>query len=168
MALEHPLVVEPIDGVGAEHEHELRREALDRLAVALDRVRVALVEAAVLVARGGMDDAHPAPRPIEIPGAAVGEVLGERVRRVLLDHPHIRDAAVVAVREREVDQAVDAAERERGFRAPVRQRTQPVAFAAGEHEAQHLASAGFHRGRQLSSGALNMSSPCLSASSSSP
>ena len=70
------------------------------------------------------------------------------MRPVLLQHPHVREPAVHAVGEREVDQAVRAGEGERGLRALLRERAEAGALPAGEDEdegagaARHVDGAG--------------------------
>jgi hypothetical protein len=70
----------------------------------------------------------------------------ERVRLVLLDHPDVVDAAVVAVGEREVDQPVDACEWHRGLGALGRQDVEAPALAAREHEREDGAAIASHPG----------------------
>ena len=58
----------------------------------------------------------------------------EAVRLVLRQHDDLEVAGVDEVGEREVDQAVDAAERHRRLGPVGGQRHQPLALAAGEHD----------------------------------
>ena len=71
-----------------------------------------------------------APGPADVKVEAVALVLGE-------DHDP-QEAGVGQVRQDEVDEPVLAAERHRGLGPIEGQRHQPLAFAAGEDDGQHL------------------------------
>ena len=62
----------------------------------------------------------------------------EAHRLVLREHQHLAQAAVEAVGEREVDDAVAAAEGHRRLGPVARQRLQPRAFAAGQDHRQDV------------------------------
>ena len=71
-----------------------------------------------------------------------GDVAVEAVRLVLRQHDDLEVAGVDDVRQREVDQAVDPAERHRGFGPVGRQRHQSLALAAGEDDCEDLLARG--------------------------
>jgi len=70
--------------------------------------------------------------PVEVPGPAETDVVVQRARVVLGQDDDVVDQRVDAVREREVDDPVLAAERDRGLRADAREDREALAFAAGE------------------------------------
>src|SRR4051794_39051655 len=72
--------------------------------------------------------------PVEIPRAAVRQVVAERDRIELLRDPDVLEAGVVAVREREVDQPVGAGEGHGRLGARACQQFQAAARATSEHE----------------------------------
>jgi hypothetical protein len=91
--LEEIAVVELVEVVGAQHQEGIRVELADQRAVAVDGVGVALGEPAllllaVLVLEGG-EHLEAAVGAVEVPGAAVGQVLVDRVQLVLLDDPDV-------------------------------------------------------------------------------
>jgi hypothetical protein len=95
-------VVLGVDGAGAQDDERVRLELADERRVAPQRVGRALLEAlAVVVAEPRLEREQTPGRAIEVPRAAVGEVVGERDGVELLRDPHVRQARVVAVRERE-------------------------------------------------------------------
>jgi hypothetical protein len=126
--------------VGREHQQHVRIVVCDHLPVAVDRIRIALIPAALGVTEVGMKNPQAAPRPIEVPGSPAGELPRQLMRFVLLDYPDVGNATVEAVRQREVDQPVNACEREGRLRALVRERGEPPAFAAREHERENTRS----------------------------
>ena len=135
MLLHERAVVERVDRVGAEHDQRLGREVADERGVAPQRVRGALLEArAVVVAEAGLEDQQPAGRAVEVPRAAVGQVVAERDGVELLHHPHVGQAGVQAVAEREVDQPVGAREGHGGLGPLAREELQPPAGPAGEDD----------------------------------
>src|SRR5690606_9459248 len=67
------------------------------------------------------------------------DVLDQRVRLVLGEHPHAADARVHAVGQRKVDDAKLPAERNRRLGAPVGQVLQTRPPAAGEYQRQRIA-----------------------------
>ena len=69
---------------------------------------------------------------------AEGDVPVEAHRLVLREHQDPAHAAVEAVREREVDDPVDAAERHGRLGPVARQRLQPRALAACQHDRQNI------------------------------
>ena len=141
---DHAGEVERVDVVGRHDEQEVRLEGADVRLAPEDRVGVPLVEAALAAAEVRMEHPHAAVRAVEVPGAAVGQVLRERVRLVLQDDPDVGDAAVSQVREREVDQPVDAGERHRRLRALLGEDVEPAALAACEDERQDAGTPQLH------------------------
>ncbi len=63
----------------------------------------------------------------------------EAHRLVLREHQDLAQAAVEAVGEREIDDPISPAERDRRLGPVARQRLQPRAFAAGQNDGQHVA-----------------------------
>jgi hypothetical protein len=135
--MDHVAQVERVDVVGREDEDEVGTKVADEAARAQDGVGVALVPARVRVALVGRQNLQAAVRAVQVPGAAVGEVVVERVRLELLDDPHVRDARVHAVGKREVNQAIRSGKRQRGLSAPPRQLLHSVALAAGQNQRQN-------------------------------
>ncbi len=82
----------------------------------------------------GLEDEQPARRAVEVPRAAVGEVVAERDRIELLHHPHVRQPGVEAVAEREVDQPVRAGVGHGGLGPVVGEQPQPAAGPSGEDD----------------------------------
>jgi len=146
MLLEDVAVVEPVDVVGGEDEEHVGVEGRDLLPGTVERVRVSAIPAALVVADVGVEGAKAAVRPVEVPGPATREMRGERVRLVLLEHPDVPDPAVVAVGEREVDEPVDAGERQRRLRALRRQDLEAAAFTARKHEREDFGAGAAHGG----------------------
>ena len=126
--------------VGGEHEQHVRIVVGNHLAVAVDRIRIPLVPAALGITEVGMQDPQPAARTVEIPGPAVGKLLRQFMRLVLLDHPDVADPTVEAIRQGEVDQPVSAGKGEGWLSAFVGQGTKAAAFSAREHERQNARS----------------------------
>ena len=143
VAVEQEAVVELVDVVGAEDEEDVGIELADQRALPVERVGVPLGEAPLLLAvlaLIGREDLEPAVGAVEVPGAAVRQVLVERVQLVLLDHPDVRDAAVHAVAQRDVDQPVDAGERHHRLGPLAGQYLEAAARAAGQDQGQDLLS----------------------------
>ena len=120
--------------IGADDHHDVRLLVVDQVHRLEDRVRRAgvPVRAEPLLGRDrrhvvAEQGAHP-PRGRDMPVQAVALVLGQ--------HAHLADAAVGQVGQREVDQPVETAERDRGF-GPVRgQRAEAGSSASGKHDSQ--------------------------------
>ena len=82
---------------------------------------------------------------VEVPRPADADVIVQRARPVLRENPNVGDAGVGAVAEREVDDAIPAAEDHGGLRPLLREDAEPVSLAAGEDHgdgAFHVASYG--------------------------
>src|SRR5829696_8248011 len=137
---DHVRVIQLVDMVCGEHEQHVRILVGNHLAVAVDRIRIPFVPAALGITEVGMQDPQPAARAVEIPGPSVGELLCQFVRLVLLNHPDVADATVEAIRQGEVDQPVSAGKGEGRLRAFVGQGAKAAAFSAREHERQNARS----------------------------
>jgi hypothetical protein len=98
----------------------------------------------------GGQDAQPAGVAVQVPRPAVEQVVVELVRLELLHHPHVGQAAVHAAAEREVDEVVDAGERERGLGARGGEGAEARPLAAGEDERENLRT--WHGGRAAQGG----------------
>jgi hypothetical protein len=132
--VDHLLRVHPVHVIGAEHDHYVRLFVVDQVHRLVDRVRRAgvPVRAEALLGRNrrhvvAEQGAHP-PRGRDVTVQAMALVLGQDA--------HLEDAAISQVGEREVDQPVKTAERDRGF-GPVRgQRAEAASGTSGEHDSQ--------------------------------
>ena len=116
---------------------------LDEVDILIDRVGGAGKPGAGLALRliGGQDE-HAAVGGVEVPGLAAGNVAVELERAVLRQHADGVDAGVGAVREREVNDAVFAAEGNAGLCHVLRQGIQARALPAGQ---KHGNTAFFHK-----------------------
>ena len=97
--------------------------------------------------RRGLERRQQAQAPagaVEVPRAAVGQVVVEVVGLVLLDDPDVGQPAVGHVRQGDVDEAEHAGEGHRRLRPPLGQRAEPAAGAAGEHDDEDTGGAGEH------------------------
>ena len=138
MVGDHLLRVHPVDVVGAEHDDVVGPLVVDEVEALVDGVGRAgePARSEALLRRHRRDVVaeqvrHP-------PG--LGDVPVQRVRLVLGQHDDLEIAAVDQVGQREVDHAVEPAERHRRL-GPVRgERHQALALAAGEHDREHLRS----------------------------
>jgi hypothetical protein len=149
--LEQQGVVERIDLVAGQHEHVLRLGRFDEIHVLIERVDRAGVPAlaVALLCRPDLDvlpylPVQESPPAMHVADQRLGLVLGEH-----RDAPQLR---VDAVRQREVDRPIAAAERHRGLRLARREATEPASGAAREHERHRLVrpwpSASVERGRR--------------------
>ena len=139
--LDHLGEVHPVDVVGADDDHDvglLVDEEVQRLE---DRVGAAEVPplADPLLGRDRGDVVaeqvgHP-------PGG--GDVPVEAVRLVLRQHDDLEVAGVDDVGEREVDEPVDAAERDSGFGPVGGERHQALALPAGKDDGEDLLAGGW-------------------------
>ena len=133
---DHLARVHPVHVVGAEHRDVVGPLVVDQVQALEDRVRAAGVPAPAepLLGRhrGDVLPEH-AGQP---PGG--GDVPVQRVRLVLGEHADPVQPGVDQVGQHEVDQPVVAAERH-GRLGPVGgERPQPLALAAGQHDAEHV------------------------------
>ena len=129
---DHLRGIHAVDVVGAEHAHVLGALVVDQVEALVDRVGRAgePVRPAPLLRGHGRDVVAEQRR--EAPRRR--DVAVEAVALVLRQHRDLEIAGIDEVREREVDEAVVAAERHRGLRAVERQRQQALALAAREHD----------------------------------
>ena len=143
--------------IAREDEHAVGVIHLDEVHVLIDGVgragkpRPALPRALI---RG--QDVHAAVDAVQIPRLTAADVAVEQQRLVLREHADGVDAGVGAVGQREVDDAVLAAERDAGLGDLRRERVQPRALPAGK---QH-GNAVFFQGMRAS---LFLNSDCRKA-----
>ena len=130
---QHARVVHLVDVIARQHDQVPRVLAHDRIQVLVDRVGRALIPvlADPLLRRQNLDELaellrHDAPAHADVPV--------ERQRLVLRRDEDAPQPGVDAVAQREVDDAVRAAEVHRRLGALLRQRIEPLAGAAGEHD----------------------------------
>ena len=136
MRLDVPLdelhVVHLVDVVAGQ-DHDVRRPLLlDRVDVLVDGVGRALVPMLVDPLLRGHDVDELAQLAAQVTLPADVDVPVEAHRLVLREDQVLANAAVEAIREREVDDAIDAAERHRRLGAVAGQRLQPRTLAAGQ------------------------------------
>ena len=133
MRAEHFIIVHFVHMVAREDEHAVGVIHLDEVHVLIDGVgragkpRPALPRALI---RG--QDVHAAVDAVQIPRLTAADVAVEQQRLVLREHADGVDAGVGAVGQREVDDAVLAAERETGLGDLRREGIQPRALPARE------------------------------------
>ena len=134
--LDHLARVHAVDVVGAEDDHVVRPLVVEQVEVLVDGVGRAGEPARAA--------AHLRRHRRHVVAEQRGErprhrdVAVERVALVLRQHDDPAVAGVDEVGEREVDQAVHAAERHGRLRAVERERREPLALAAGEHHREHV------------------------------
>ena len=129
------LRIHPEDVVGAEHHHEVGLLVVDEVQRLVDRVRRAGVPVRPQPLLGGHRRHVVAEQGAHPPGH--GDVPVQAVALVLREHADPRNAGVDQVGQCEVDQPVQAAERHRRFGPVGGQRCQPLAGAAGQHNAEY-------------------------------
>src|SRR3954451_17551558 len=127
--------VHPVDVVRAEHDDVLRLLVVDEVQRLVDRVRRALEPPRPQPLLGGHrrhvvaeQVGHP-PRQRDVPV--------ERVRLVLRQHDDAQVVGVDEVGQHEVDEPVDASERNRGLRPVGGERREALTRTSGEHHAEH-------------------------------
>ncbi len=119
--------------VAREDDDRVGGRALDHVHVPEDRVggpAIPLGDTAACDVR--LKELDAAGVAVEVPGSPEPDVVVQRVRVVLRQDEHIVDVRVHAVRQREVDDPVLAAERDRRLGAHGREDREALAFAAGE------------------------------------
>ena len=135
--LEHLLVVHLVDVVAREDEDVIRLLAADRIDVLIDRVGRALIPV--------LRDAHLRRQHFDEIAVshqrrpAAADVAVEAERFVLRENEDAAQVAVQAIRKRDVDDAIDAAERNRRLGAVARQRPEPLALAARQQNTDRVA-----------------------------
>ena len=135
--LQHPAVIHLVDVIAGQDDHVARVFAHDGVQVLVDGVGGALVPllADALLRRHDLDELAELLRD---DAPALADVPVERQRLVLRGDEDAPEAGVEAVAEDEVDDAVGAAEVDGGFGPLLRQREEPFADAAGEHDDQDV------------------------------
>ena len=133
--LDHLREVHPVDVVSADHHDDVGLLVVDQVQALVDGVRTPgepVLAQALLRGDGShvvsQQCRHP-PRLGDVGIEAVGLVLGQH------DDPQV--SGVHDVGQREVDQAVDPAERYRRLRTVGGQRHEAFAFPAGQHDREH-------------------------------
>ena len=127
------LVVHLVDVVAGEDEDGVAGVVLDDVDVAQHRVGRAAVPLRDAAARDvRLEQLHAAAVAVEVPRPAQADVVVERARVVLGQDDDVVDVGVDAVRQREVDDPVLAAERHGRLGAHLGQDRQALALAAGE------------------------------------
>ena len=135
MLVDHLPGVHPVDVVRTEDDHEVGPLVVDQVQRLVDRVRRPRVPVRAEPLLSGHRRHVVAEQIAHPPGG--GDVPVEAVALVLGEHADAQAAGVDQVREGEVDQPVQAAERH-GRLGPVRgERCEPLALPAGEHDPQH-------------------------------
>ncbi len=134
MCLDDLAVVQLVDGVGADDDQRLGIEVPHQVGLAPQRVGRPRGPAAPVGAEERRQGHQPTGGAVQVPGAAVGQVLRERRRVELHRHPYVGDLRVLAVAQREVDQPVDAGEGHRRLGAVLGEQFQPAAGTTGEDE----------------------------------
>ena len=137
--LEHLPRVHAVDVVGAEDDDVLRPLVGDQVVVLVDRVGAAHEPARPEAHLRGHGRHVVAEQRRQPPRGR--DVLVQRVALVLRQHHDLVEVRVDEVREREVDQAVVAAERHGGLGPVRRERREPLALATRENHRQNLAHA---------------------------
>ena len=144
MEAQHARVVHLVDVIARQHDQVARVLAHDRIEVLVNRVGRALIPvlADALLRRQDLDELaellrHDAP--------AHADVAVQRERLVLRGDEDPPQPGVDAVAEREVDDAVRAAEVDRRLRALLRERVEPLAGAAGEDDDEPVVEQRRHR-----------------------
>ena len=130
---EHLLVVHLVDVIAGEHDDVARVLANDRVEVLVDRVGRALIPvlADALLRRQDLDELAELLRDDR---PALADVAIERERLVLRRDEDVAESRVDAVAQDEIDDAVRPAEVHRRLGALARQRREPFAGAAGQHD----------------------------------
>ena len=128
--LEHRLVIHFVDVVAGENEDVIRLLAADRIDVLVDGVRGALIPV-LRNAHLRRQDFDEVAEPHQH-GPAAANVPIEAERFVLREDEDAAQIAVQAVRERDVDDPIDAAKRHGGFGAVASERPEALALAASQ------------------------------------
>ena len=141
---QHARVVHLVDVIARQHDQVPRALAHDRVEVLVDGVGRALIPvlADALLRRQDLDELA------ELLGddaPAHADVAVERERLVLRRDEDAAQPGVDAVAEREVDDPVRAAEVDGRLGAILRQRIEPLAGAAGEHDHEAVVEKRGHR-----------------------
>ena len=138
MELEHLVVIHFVDVVPAQHGHILGIIAVHKGDVLIDGVGGALVPGLGFRLGVGREDVRAAPVAVQVPGLAVADVVVQLQGLVLGEHAHGVDAGVDAVGQREIDDAVFAAEGHRGLGGVLGEHIQTASLAAGQEHGDTL------------------------------
>ena len=135
--LEHLLIIHLVDVIAGKNEDVVRLLAADRIDVLVDGVGRALIPVLrdAHLRRQHFDEFAEAHQR----GPAAADMAVEAERFVLREDKNAAQIAVQAIGKRDVDDAIDAAERDGGFRAVARQRPKPLALAAGQENSDRVA-----------------------------
>ncbi len=131
-------VVELVDVVRAHHNDDVGGVPADSSTLMVDGIRVALVPAFLLATLLRREQLEPTVRAIQVPRPPSRKVLVQRVWLVLFDYPHVGEAAVHAVAQGEVNEAVQSPVWDRRLCPHLRQGAHPAACPAGHYQCQYL------------------------------
>ena len=135
----HQLAVVHLVDVIAGKDHDILRPLFfQRVDVLVDGIGRALVPLLVdpLLRRHDVDEL--AQLAAQIIPPAERDVAIQAHRLVLREHENAAQAAVEAIRQREIDDAIDAAKRHGRLGPIARQRPQPRSFAPGQYDRQNF------------------------------
>ena len=137
VVLDHAVDVHAVDMVAAENGHHVRVGLLHQVDVLINGVGRALIPGLARRAhlRRHRDDELRLQQSAELP--ALAQVLQQRLALELGQHVDRIDAGVDKVAQDEIDDAILAAERDRGFGAFLGQRVQPGTLSSGQHDSQY-------------------------------
>ncbi len=132
-------VVHLVDVVAGENQHRLGPMLIDDVQILVHGVRRAAIPnlAELLLRRNDVDEL--AELAVQIAPAAL-HMLNQGVSLILRQDEDLADARIHAIRQREVDDAVLAAERRRGLGPMVRQLHEPLTAAARHDDGDGAAS----------------------------
>ena len=135
--LQHLLIIHFVNVVAGENENVIRLLAADRINVLIDGVRRPLIPVLrdAHLRRQHLDEVAVAHQ--RRPAAAHVAIQAERL--VLRQHKHAAQVAVQAIGKRQIDNSVNAAERDGRFGAIARKRPKPLALAAGQQHSDCVA-----------------------------
>ena len=89
------------------------------------------------MAQIGLEESDAAPRPVQIPRSAAADVVVQGAGAILGEDAYPVNVGVDAVAEREVDDAIAAAEDDGRFRSLFREDAEAVALAARQDHGDH-------------------------------
>ena len=132
-------VVHLVDVVAGENQHRLGPVLMNDVEILVNRIGGAAIPdfAELLLRRNDVDEL--AELAVQVPPAAL-HMLNQGVRLILSQDEDLADAGVHAVRQREVDDAVLAAERRGGLGSVVRHLHEPLTPTACHDDGHGAAS----------------------------
>ena len=136
--LQHLVIVHLVNVVAAEDQHVVRVELFDELNILINGVGSAGIPFAGLAGHVRRQHINAAVGQVQIPGGAAADIGVEQKRTVLGQHTHHIDAAVGAVAQRKVDDAVLAAVRDRRLGHIGGQNAQAAALSACQQHGNTL------------------------------